>query len=185
MGTPHPYSYRMKTNGSTHGQESGRLHSWEPGREYRVPEDVPDGEFRHLNPNDYEIEERTDAMSRGPTKNTAMSGKTTSMSGEDTGMDTEGSSPEEDSGPDEGDASGEGRASDDDEEGGLFEQDTPQWSRGKSHAAGYYFSLYGGERVENPDSRTGYDTVGRGKEQAQAEIDRRNEEGLTPSEVIE
>jgi len=177
MGTL-PYTYKMKTNGSTHGQESSRLHSWEPGAEYRVPEDVPDGEFRHLNPNDYDIKERTDAMG-GRTKNTAMSGKTTDMSGKDTSMKTEASGAEEDTGPDDSED-----ASDEEDPGGLFGQESPEWTLGESHAAGFYFALYGGERVEDESSRSGYNTVGRGKEAAEAEIDRRNEEGLTPSEVV-
>jgi len=181
MGTPFPYTYVMTRAGSTYGQETGQFRTWSDGQEYDVPEDVPDGEFRHLNANDYEIKERTDAMSTGRTKNTAMSGKTTAMSGENTSMETEGSEPEEDSGPDEGES-----GSDDDENpGGLFEQEAPTWTLGEHDGGGSYFALYGGERVESEETTSGYDTVGRGKEAAQAEIDRRNEEGLTPSEVIE
>jgi len=179
MGTTHPYyTYKMKTRGSTRGAETDRLHNWVPGDTYRVPEDVTDGEFRHLNPNDYEIIERTDAMSRGPTQNTAMSGKTTAMSGEDTGMETESSEAEEDSGPDEE------ASSEDDDDDGLFSTLTAVWSLGESAGAGFYYALYDGERVEDESSRSGYNTVGRGKDEAKAEIDRRNEEGVTPSEVV-
>lgn len=182
MGTTHPYTYKMTRAGSTYGQESGAFRTWTAGKEYDVPEDVPDGEFRHLNANDYEIIERTDAMSRGPTKNTAMSGKTTEMSGEDTGMENESSEAEEDSGPDEGES-----ADEDDDGGGLFSAQNAseaRWSLGESHAAGFYFALYDGERVEDESSRSGYNTVGRGKENAQEEIARRNEEALAPSEVV-
>lgn len=47
-------SYKMKTNGATQGRVSNTARSWKPGQVYRVPEDVPEGEFDHLGGGDYE-----------------------------------------------------------------------------------------------------------------------------------
>jgi hypothetical protein len=55
-----------------------------------------------------------------------------------------------------------------------------EWALGEHAASGYYYARYEGERVDEEDG--GYMTVGRGEEDAQAEIDRRNEEGLTPAD---
>lgn len=60
-----------------------------------------------------------------------------------------------------------------------------EWSLGESVGAGYYYALFAGKRVENEETTSGLDTVGKGKEEAQAEIDRRNEEGVLPSDIPE
>jgi hypothetical protein len=57
---------------------------------------------------------------------------------------------------------------------------TGEWALGEHYASGYYYALYEGERVEDEDGE--YMTVGQGEEDAEAEIDRRNEEGLTPAD---
>lgn len=66
------------------------------------------------------------------------------------------------------------------------EQQVPaaEWTLGESAGAGFYYARYDGERVEDDESRSGYHTVGRGKDDAQAEIDRRNDEQLTPADVL-
>ena len=57
------------------------------------------------------------------------------------------------------------------------------WSLGESVGGGYYRALYDGEPVESEQSSSGYLNVGRGDEEARAEIDELNEEGATPDDV--
>lgn len=45
----------MLTSCATNGTVSGRYYSWRPGTVFRVPQDVPAGEFDHLGPGRYEI----------------------------------------------------------------------------------------------------------------------------------
>lgn len=62
----------------------------------------------------------------------------------------------------------------------VSDVETPgEWALGEHYASGYYYARYDGERVEEDGE---YMTVGQGEEDAQAEIDRRNEEGLTPAD---
>lgn len=56
-----------------------------------------------------------------------------------------------------------------------------EWALGEHYASGYYYALYDGKRVEEEGDGE-YMTVGQGEEDAEAEIDRRNEEGLTPAD---
>ena len=59
------------------------------------------------------------------------------------------------------------------------EAETPgKWALGEHKSSGYYFALYDGERVEEED---GYMTVGQGEDDARAEIERMNEEDVTPT----
>ena len=58
---------------------------------------------------------------------------------------------------------------------------TGEWALGEHYASGYYYARYDGERVEEEEDGE-YMTVGQGEEEAQAEIDRRNEKALTPAD---
>jgi|APHM01.1.fsa_nt_gi fructose-bisphosphate aldolase class 1 len=57
-------------------------------------------------------------------------------------------------------------------------EDGAEWALGEHKASGYYYALYDGERVEDGD---GFLTVGQGEDDARAEVERMNEEEVTPT----